>query len=236
MDYTFFSDLDSTLIYGIDKLMGKPYLPIEFKNRKEFTGMTFESVRLLKEISKKCNFVPITTRNLLQYNRLIIDQLFRYKHALVLNGAILLENGLMDQAWYDESIALRMNAESEYIKLHNIKLPDKSKLKSLSVFDYIEVYDYDMESTYGFLMNELNGKYVNIISNRNKIYIIPKGLDKGSAVQRYKKRFGTKKTVATGDSNMDESMFRFTDEYVYIPYDGMISSENTLKIIKHMIG
>ncbi len=51
-------------------------------------------------------FVPLTTRTPAQYERILLREKLSYRYALVCNGALLLDNGISDAAWEQESLAM----------------------------------------------------------------------------------------------------------------------------------
>ncbi|MDE7294517.1 MAG: HAD family hydrolase, partial [Oscillospiraceae bacterium] len=66
----FLSDLDNTLIFSYKK-MSPDNLCVETKEGKKLSYMTHEGGRLFREMTEKMRFIPITTRSVEQYSRII---------------------------------------------------------------------------------------------------------------------------------------------------------------------
>ena len=56
------------------------------------------------------------------------------------------------------------------------------------------------------LRERLNLKLVNVFCNHKKVYVVPRGLEKGTAVRRLQEILDCKEAIAAGDSLFDLSM------------------------------
>ena len=52
---------------------------------------------------------------------------------------------------------------------------------------------------------------VDIFHNKEKVYVVPKKLSKGTAVERFREYIKADKIIAAGDSEFDISMLRAAD-------------------------
>ena len=70
------------------------------------------------------------------------------------------------------------------------------------------------------LRYKLNLSLVDVFNNGIKVYVVPKNLDKGTAVKRFRAYLGddVEKVVAAGDSEFDISMVECADEGI-VPKD-----------------
>ena len=95
----FASDLDQTLIYSNRWIEGKEDIVkcIEIYEEKPLSFMLLDEIEELKEIDKKHNFIPVTTRTRVQYERIKLPVTPRY--AVVANGATILIDGEVDKTW-----------------------------------------------------------------------------------------------------------------------------------------
>ena len=108
------TDLDNTLIYSYKHEIGGPKTCVEIYQGREISFMTETSHRLLGQLCSKPGVlvVPTTTRTLEQYQRIDLG-IGVPEYALVCNGGVLLHQGKEDPVWYQESLALIADVQSE---------------------------------------------------------------------------------------------------------------------------
>lgn len=205
--YTWFSDLDNTLIYSHRASFESEKVLVEYLNGKEQSYMTMRTYMFMRNMN--IPFVPVTTRSLEQYRRLFIfEKEIKVRHALVCNGAILLNN---------------MNVDSEWLKeTHIVAREGIRYLKKLQM----ELDEYDINDVEGLMLyfkadnpdiiarnirEKYNSRKVYIGFDKRKVYIVPSEINKGSAIYRYCNRFGVVGTISSGDSEFDLSMLNATD-------------------------
>ncbi len=208
----FFTDLDNTLIYSRRHETGSQKTCVELYRGREVSFMTNRTMALLKEISAHLMVVPVTTRTLEQYRRIRTG--FREaSFALVCNGGILLENGVEDRHWYAAS--LEMIAESREQMKKAEALMEKDRYRTLEVRNINDLFLFTKSSRPEESVSELAGyldsALVRIFSNGQKVYVLPVGLDKGTAVRRLAARLGPDLTIAAGDSAFDIPMLKSVD-------------------------
>ena len=68
--WTWFSDLDNTLIYSHRTTFTSEKIIAEWLNGKEQSYITKETYSFMKNM--ECNFVPVTTRSIEQYKRIYL--------------------------------------------------------------------------------------------------------------------------------------------------------------------
>lgn len=214
----FASDLDNTLIYSYKKDIGKNKVLVEKYKEKEVSYMTNQSYSLLNRIHNKMLFVPISTRSIEQYKRIKLSEQWHPKLALVSNGGILLENGKIDVKWQIESLNLIAQSLEEQEKAIHILKKDSYRTFDIRKVDDLFVFtkSSNAEATIKCLSNELNQNIVSIFNNGCKIYILPKNLDKGTALKRFKTKYGITHLIAAGDSLFDLPMLNIAD-VMYFP-------------------
>lgn len=208
----FNTDLDNTIIFSYKQDIGEDKKNVELYEGREISFITGKTERLLKEVNEKILFVPTTTRTVEQYNRINLG-LGIPEYALTCNGGVLLVNGVRDEAWYKESLDLVADCEEELMKAIEIFEKDVNRTLDVRFIEDLFVFTKSNEPEKIIkVMNEnLNMELVDVFNNGVKVYVVPKKLNKGSAVKRFKKMLGAKKCIAAGDSEFDISMLNEAD-------------------------
>ncbi|WP_207010657.1 HAD family hydrolase [Nocardioides aromaticivorans] len=210
-------DLDRTLIYSAGS--AGPDAPADARVVEVYDGaplsrMTQRSWSLLGDLMRLDVVVPVTTRSVAQYQRVGLPAVPR--HAITTNGGTLLVDGLPDPEWRDESFALA--ARSAPLAEMNAVLAavaDEPWVKLVrdveDLFCYLvahsreaipEAWVAELET-----LAEQGGWRVSV--QGRKVYVVPEGLGKGSAVERLVRRLpdgASTVTLASGDSLLDASM------------------------------
>ena len=208
---TLFCDLDNTLIYSHRRKLGASKRVAEILHGKEqsyITAKAFDFLSSCQEVST----VAVTTRTMTQYDR--VQELLNHIHseyALVLNGAVLLRNGIQDESWLADSIRKVKNAAAEMNKAKRLleHYADKPVRYSDSFLTYIDVGD--PPKLIELLEEEIDAKVINVFSDSRKVYCAPTAINKGTAVAKFKEQFETGLTVGVGDSLNDISMLEHVD-------------------------
>lgn len=208
----FNSDLDNTLIYSYKHDIGSEKINVELYQNREISFMTKQSYDLLKQVKEKIIFVPTTTRTIEQYNRIDLG-IGIPAYALVCNGGVLLVNGQEDETWYMDSVRLVVDSQKELEKAENYLETDIHRcmevrnIRQLFIFTKSE----KPEQTIDELNKILDLSLVDVFCNGLKVYIVPKKMNKGMAVQRLRKHLGVELVIAAGDSEFDVPMLREAD-------------------------
>ena len=90
MKILFACDLDNTLIHS-HKHRRADDICIEIYEGREQSFISPRALDLLKKISEKILFIPVTTRSITQYRRIFWTEDFKPRFAVVANGAYLLD-------------------------------------------------------------------------------------------------------------------------------------------------
>lgn len=211
----FHTDLDRTLIYSRNVDIKSPKICVEAKDGEEFSYMTVYGYDMLHKLKDKIMIVPTTTRCIRQYN--YIDLGYVPEFALVTNGGVLLVNGKIDEEWYNQSLEIAQNAASEFAKIDSIlqKLDFENTTRMEDEL-FLMIRSENPQELYNIFARELDLTKVDIYANRIKAYVIPKEINKGNAIKRFreyiKSNISIAKTIAAGDSDMDIPMFREVDK------------------------
>lgn len=224
----FHSDLDNTLIYSYKHDIGSDKKCVEVYQGREVSFMTKKSYDLLKAVKEKVVFVPTTTRTQEQYERIDLG-IGIPRLALVCNGGVLLADGREDRKWYEESLNLIMDCGSElekselYLETDKFRSFEVRNIRGLFVFTKSD----EPERTMAGLKDILNLSLVDVFRNGVKVYVVPKMLSKGMAVQRLGKRLEAELVIAAGDSEFDISMLHMADIGIAPPELGISSWEGS---------
>lgn len=209
-----FTDLDNTLIYSKNTYI-EDKISVEVYNEEYNSFMSRASYELLHSLNESILFVPVTTRTIVQYNRIDFGILPRY--ALCANGGMLLENGIISEEWYRESLSIVKASEKErhkaFVFLENDK---RRKFECRDIYGlFIFTKCDNIESAVSDLESFLNIDLVDILYNKDKLYIMPKVLNKANMIRRFlrKQGFGKENDMvfAAGDTEFDKGMIELAD-------------------------
>ncbi len=204
-----FTDLDNTLIYSYKHDIGTEKRKVELCQGREISYLTEHTFALLKEIKEKVLIVPTTTRTIEQYERIDFG-LGGFKFALTVNGGILLIDGKSDENWYKDSLEEITESREELER--SFEMLDKDTRRSFELRFINDLFVFtkceEAESVTAELKSVLDGGLVDVFSNGEKVYILPKKLNKGRAVERFMKYLYETGSIAAGDSEFDVSMLK----------------------------
>lgn len=232
----FCSDLDNTLIYSYRYNIGDDKVLVEVKDGKELSYMSKVSHQLLQKVAKVKELVPLTTRSLEQYSRINFGSRVKIKYALTSNGGILLEDNKINEDWFRETKRIVSYAEDEMQKGIQILKKDEKVCFEIRMVDEVSVFTKSSspQETMERLKETLDTDIVDIRNHGIKVYIFPKAIDKGCALQRFRNYVGEEHSfIAAGDSSFDVSMLMAADtafcpENLAIPEDA--DKENIIKL------
>ena len=208
-------DMDNTLIYSYKHDIGREKINVELYNGREISYITERTFELLGEVNKEFLIVPTTTRTKEQYERIFLG-IGLIKYALVCDGGVLLVDGKRDEEWYKVSKNLISNSVDELFKA--VLYLENEELRKFEVRFIEELFVFtkcdEPETVVCMLRSKLNLSLVDVFNNGIKVYVVPKNLDKGTAVKRFRGYLGkcVGKVVAAGDSEFDIPMVKCADE------------------------
>lgn len=188
------------------------WLNVETYKGRNISYMTERTQTLLGRLRKKCLIVPTTTRTIEQYNR-IQTGTGPFEYALVCNGGILLVNGESDRAWYEQSRELIADCTGELQRALGLLKEEPLRKFELRFIEELFVFTKcnDPDTVVSRMKRKLDAKKVDVLSNKEKVYVVPKKLDKGMAVRRFRAYIGADEVIAAGDSEFDVPMVKTAD-------------------------
>ncbi len=219
----FHTDLDNTLIYSYRHDIGRDRRCVEVYQGREISFVTQETYRLLQKLSERKEqvlIVPTTTRTAEQYARIDLGAGF-FRYALVCNGGVLLTREVVngtavcreEESWYRTSLQLVRDSAGELHRALALLERDQRRtfelrfIRDLFVFTKCE----KPEAVVRDLRKELNADAVDVFNNGVKVYIVPRVLSKGNAVERFREYIGAGYVIAAGDSEFDIRMLDAAD-------------------------
>ncbi|MFG6345905.1 MAG: HAD hydrolase family protein [Lachnospiraceae bacterium] len=217
----FHTDLDNTLIYSYRHDIGQDRICAEVYQGREISFITRETLRLLQQImtrKEQVLVVPTTTRTIEQYQRIDLG-VGKLRYALVCNGGVLLVDGKEDENWYLESLERikgsrqMLDRALAFLEKDKRRTFDLRFIKELFVFTKCE----EPEAVVSDLQKKTDGDVVDVFHNGAKVYVVPKALGKGAAVERFRKYAGADFVAAAGDSAFDISMLEAADYGIAAP-------------------
>ncbi|MDK2808577.1 MAG: hypothetical protein PWP24_1313 [Clostridiales bacterium] len=208
----FNTDLDNTIIYSYKHDIGLNKRNVEIYNNREVSFITDKTYGLLQKVKNEMMIVPTTTRTIEQYQRINLG-IGKIKYALVCNGGILLVDGERDETWYDESVRLVETSLPEMIRGQLLLEKEKRRIFDIRFIEHLFIFTkcIEPERVVNKLKSKLNMDLVDVMNNGVKVYIVPRNLDKGMAIQRFRKRLMPEYVIAAGDSSFDIPMLNSAD-------------------------
>lgn len=250
----FNTDLDNTIIYSYKHNIGSNKKCVEVYQGREISFVTEKTAELVKRLSKdeRILFVPTTTRTLEQYSRIDLG-IGTPRYALVCNGGVLLVNGVEDEDWYNRSLQLVQDCQSELALAESILENDENRSFELRNIRNLFVFTKSSEPLISVerLRSRLDPEKMSVFNNGVKVYALPKVLSKGKAILRLKDKLGADKVIAAGDSEFDITMLNGADvaiapeelflsgsldpKTIVIKNDALFSDELLIRVVTKVI-
>ncbi|UAC46966.1 hypothetical protein K6959_09270 [Bacillus aquiflavi] len=241
----FASDLDRTIIYSTRALKQYPLLhekrliSVEKKAGEDTAFMTKKTLNLLLDICNDVLFVPVTTRSIQQFIRLLLfEHGILLPYAITSNGGTVLVEGKLDKQWQDMMTNLLKNTSSprqeilSLLQKHSLNIEQKIKVVD-DLFFYCRI-DSPLHIQVHTLNEIVNPYGWNVWLHGKKLYFIPKVVSKGRAVNYIKEKEGITTVLGAGDSLLDEE-FLIHCTKGFIPKHGELSKKNTQSLKDYYI-
>ena len=237
-----FTDLDNTLIYS-RKMDIKKRISVEVYKGEDNSFMSKYSYELLKKLHERLLIVPVTTRTYTQYERINLSILPKY--VLCANGGQLLKDGASDDEWYLKSLEIIADSADERQKAFTMLEKDKRRIFECRNIDNLFIFTKcdDIEDVVKDLKSELNLDLVEVLYNKEKLYIMPKKLNKADTVRRFINEYKGKRIFAAGDTEFDKGMIELADigfahkklniKNTFNEYEGLFSDYYLTKVYEY---
>lgn len=200
--FILFSDLDGTLIFSAKrKQVGD--IVVELKDGEPISCITARQAELFPRLQ---NVIPVTTRSVEQYKRIDLAKFgFAPEYALCDNGGTLLVNGAPDAEWAAWSLEIVRECADELSRFREYLERDPRRCFEVRLVDGLFLFTKSSEP-FETLKYLSEGSSCESYFTGQKVYVVPKRLNKGAAVKKLAKRLGLREFAAAGDSLMDISM------------------------------
>ena len=237
-----FTDLDNTLIYS-KKTYIKDRISVEVYKGEDNSFMSKYSYELLKKLHERLLIVPVTTRTYMQYERINLSIVPKY--VLCANGGQLLKNGDSDNEWYLKSLEIIENSAAERQKAFKMLRKDKRRMFECRNIDDLFIFTKcdDIEAVVKDLKSELDPDLVEVLYNKEKLYIMPKKLNKADTVRRFINEYKGERIFAAGDTEFDKGMIELADigfahkklnmKNTFNEYEGLFSDYYLTKVYEY---
>ena len=187
---------------------------IEYKEDEAIGFMSQHSIELLKQFNEKHLFVPVTTRTIYQYERIVaFQQWIQPKYAITSNGGTIFVDGKPDALWGQmirQKVATTSLPKEDLLQVFAEIRSDKWVGKEYYIDELFYMFHVNRET---IPYHELIGfeKRINTIGWRmflhgRKLYVLPIQLNKALAVAHLQNYVEYDIHVAAGDSLMDYDM------------------------------
>lgn len=208
----FHSDMDNTIIFSYKHDIGDAKRCVEIYQGREISFITEETYWLLRKIPGNVLLIPTTTRTVEQYRRIDLG-VREPRYALVCNGGVLLKDGKEEESWYRESLGMIAECRGELQEAERLLEEDRDR--SFEVRNIRELFLFtksaNPETSAQRLREALDMEKIDVFTNGAKVYAVPKRLNKGEAVRRFRERFHPERVIAAGDSEFDLPMLAEAD-------------------------
>lgn len=228
----FASDLDNTLLFSF-RYRQPDDRCVEWLDGQEQGFLTHTAIELLKQVCETAQFVPVTTRSIAQYRRIVWPEGCAPTCALTTNGATRLINGEIDPVWQAESLAQLEPWREELNRVQRIleAMPGEKRVYSVEDFYRYAAFDTPVEAEACVReFPEQTGLTVSV--SGRKVYWFPPFLNKGTALERLRTLEQAERILSAGDSVIDLPMLRQADIAV-VPSAELLGAEPGERVLAH---
>ena len=217
-------DLDRTVVYSAAALMldgpdedAPPLVVTEVYQGLPLSFMTRTAERALDALAERAVVVPVTTRTVAQFRRIRLP-LPTTGWAVTTNGAVVLHDGRPDPSWtatLREEMATASAPLPEVERRLATALPEGAVLRTRraeDLFVYAIVERAELPdtavATFAAELAELGWR---VSVQGRKLYAVPVPIRKERALAAVAERTGATRTIAAGDSLLDQEMLAWAD-------------------------
>jgi hydroxymethylpyrimidine pyrophosphatase-like HAD family hydrolase len=206
-------DLDNTLVHSQER---PGDICVGYKNEKAHVFMSPDVYRSLEELDQGIRFVPVTGRSAEQYRRIHYFRTHVPPYALTSCGGVLFRQGKRDPLWQAAFHPLFAQA-SEAMQLcldqllsQPLPCGDVSWAKWVDRV-FIASQTSDARGAVSFLSAQDYSSALEFFTEADRLYVFPRGFNKGSAVDMLRRRLQPKLLICAGDGLLDLPMLCVAD-------------------------
>lgn len=209
----FACDLDNTLIHS-HKYKTDSDICVEYYQGRPQSFLSQKAVVLFQELIHRPDicFLPVTTRTVVQYERIFFPEQFQPEFALVANGHLLLKDAVIDEKWLADSQEIARPWLAELARMEALCQKD-SRFRHVQVADgmFVAAACETPESACICLQDYQNSTELAVFRTGRKLYFFQPHADKGSALQKFISEYDFDVVIAAGDSAIDLPMLAQAD-------------------------
>lgn len=219
-------DLDQTVVFS-KRSAGEagPSVVVEHLDGEPLSSMTVGAVEAYRALAATCTVIPVTTRTVLQYRRITLPT--APSHAVCANGGVLLHQGEPDAEWAEwvRSVCAQSAPVAE-VEAHLDEVSGEEWVRLVrtaeGLFCYLVAHSREQipGDWLAGLSTELEGIGWGVSVQGRKVYAVPAGLSKASAVQRLVDQLGATTLLAAGDSVLDQPLLELAGAGAVRPRHG----------------
>jgi hypothetical protein len=225
MTAAYFADLDGTTLFSRRRVESGKSLTglviVECLRDEPLSYMSFDAVTLLNEMSRELTFVPTTTRDQVQFERVQIPGI-RSRYAIVANGGRILVDGAEDVEWAESTAELARTAAPMQLVLDEVTAASNGApwlhlvrpCSGLFVYFVAKRGETVPPEFAAYIERSAREWGYTISVQERSTYLIPAGLTKERGAAEVARRLGADKTFASGDSLLDVGLMLFADHAV----------------------
>ena len=212
----FLSDLDNTLIFSY-KRMSDENICVETKEGKKLSYMTPEGAALFGEIIKQVTFIPVTTRSREQYERITFPCGIIPGYAVIDNGGSLLVNGVCDSLWQKDTDMIFSRSSKDILICREYLERCTDVYFEIRIVDgaFLFTKCHECERNIDNMRRTFSLSHTELFAVGDKLYAIPRGINKENALLKLRQRFPDSIIIAAGDSEFDAGMLSLSDIPVF---------------------
>lgn len=236
MTVAFFADMDGTTIYSKRHIPGREsgytgLVVVETHRGEPLSFMTYDAVRALSGLSRRLAFVPTTTRDRAQFDRIEIPDVHS-RYAIIANGGRILVDGVEDQSWTEKVTRAVSGSTPPADVLAEMQVTLGKEQPWLYLVDSSsDLFGYVVAKR-GESVPEWFGEFLEsrapdwgftLSAHGRTTYLIPEGLTKEKAAAEVASRIGADIVFASGDSLLDIGLMRFATHAIQ-PHHGELNT------------
>ncbi|NQF13745.1 hypothetical protein HPY31_07375 [Brevibacillus sp. HB1.3] len=232
----FASDLDQTLLYGKRFLTDEmqSFQVVEVLEGEPISHMSDRAIQLLHEVHLKSLFIPVTTRTIEQYQRILIFQnelLPRY--AITSNGGNVIRDGRIDEQW-SRQVHSRMVNEcapfpdmlAGFAQISNDSWVIRERMaEDLFFYSIIDREKMPVDELRDFERWVAQQNWSMSIQGR-KLYLVPQAVNKRDATLYVCELEQDEQLIAAGDSLLDLPLLEAAQLAIVPPHGEIYQSRN----------
>ncbi len=205
-------DLDQTVIYSERSAgLAGPSTTVEHLDGRRLSSMTTGAHRAYAALAARHRLVPVTTRTREQLRRITLPA--PAEHAVCANGGVLLHHGEPDEdwaRWVAGVCAVSAPHLQVEARLREVEGQDWVRLVRVAegLFVYLVAHSRDAipNPWLDDLRAELETQGWGVSVQGRKVYAVPHGLSKATAVARLQEQLHDEVLLAAGDSLLDQPL------------------------------